>query len=139
MQWIIRMLVGCGIGAVAGLAIERTPAKPLAQSFLATTAGWVLGSFTAAAMWLKWPPPGGDVLAVSVGVSEAAIALLIVLACGYGAHVGLGWAGSALHPGLAVHRALILAVLGAALGTVCFTLGIGAAKPVTHVSGMYRR
>ncbi len=120
---------GLILGAFVGVALEWLRIPPLPRSVGASLLGWALGSILAAAAWLLTPRQEG-VLAVSVGLAEAAIAALVVGAVGAILHAGLGWAGSVVNPAFASHRGAFLGALGGLTGAAAFATSVGLVQPV---------
>ena len=127
MSVLLRVAIGVILGGVLGFALEKLVARPIVQSMIAMPVGWALGSFAAAVVWLTRPSPGGsDVRAISGGLAEVALSLLIILGLSATIHAALGWAGTSLHPALSTHRAMVLGILGAVCGTISFRIVAGA-------------
>ena len=72
-----------------------------------------------AAIWFIRPGES-EVLAISIGLLEALLGALLVGVAAAALHFALGWAGSAVHPMLAAHRALTIGLLGVLWGVLSF-------------------
>lgn len=129
MTLLFRVASGFALGAAVGLLAEWLFSKPLVQSLVAVPLGWVVGLLATALMWFAWPDRAADTraISVSVGLAEGTVSTLPLLALSAGLHAGLGWAGSAVHPALASHRAVVLGVLGGICGAMGFSV-VGASS-----------
>ena len=102
-------------------------ARPIVQSLLAMPIAWLVASFAATAVWLtRTSPEAFDVRAVSGGVAEGALALLVTFGLSAAGHAALGWAGSAVHPAFSAHRPVVLGIFGAVCGAISFSVVAGA-------------
>jgi hypothetical protein len=126
---LVSAILGAAVGAGVGLALQRLLGRPLAQSVLALLLGWILGSLIAAALWLALPPSGLDVLAVSMGLAESGLGVLLVVGIAAGSHALMGSLAH-LIPGLALNRALVLGTVGGLWGAVTFGSAWGLTRPV---------
>jgi hypothetical protein len=126
---ILAAVAGIALAWLAGLVISRLPAKAIVQSLGALLLGWLLGSLTPAIAWLKWPPADVDVLAVSVGLYEAVITTMLLGILGAAFHYALAWAGTTVHPSLALYRTAIMGLAGGLAGAVTFAIGVGGIRP----------
>jgi hypothetical protein len=126
---VVTMIGGVILGGVLGVALGWLRLPPLPSSVAASLLGWALGSILAAVVWLNTPKQEG-VLAVSVGLGEAAIAALVIGALAALLHAALGWAGSALHPAYAAYRGALLGALGGLIGVAAFATSVGLVHPV---------
>jgi hypothetical protein len=102
------------------------------QSVGALTAGWVVASMVLATSWLISPPTGVEVLAVGIGLVEATVSLVAMGTVGSMLHWWLTGPGAAFLPTLAVYRTLIMGFVGALVGAVSFSLGLGGVRGVTE-------
>jgi len=125
------MLAVAVIGVAVGFACERLPVTPVVQTTGAGLIGVLLGSFTAAILWLVSPPPAVQVKAVSFGLLETMIVLVATVAVAVALHFGLGASASFVRwPVLAIHRAMIVSVVGGLFGVLSFLKGGGVATPM---------
>ena len=125
LSGVVAALIGLGLG----WGFQRLPGRPLALSVGAMLFGWVLGSVSAATLWILFPPNHLDVLAVSFGLAEGAISALLVCGLALATHAALGWVDHWV-VGLAKHRALILGGLGGLLGALAFGSAWGLTRPL---------
>ena len=123
------MMGGVILGAFVGVVLGWLRVPPLPCSVAASLLGWALGSVLAAASWLLTPKQEG-VLAVSVGLGEAAIAALAIGALAAILHAALGWASSVLNPAFAPHRGALLGAVGGLVGVAAFATSAGLVHPV---------
>lgn len=131
MVRIVAMIGGIGLGCLVGYMMRHVPLAPYWQSLGALMAGWVLASSTLALSWLLWPPADIEILAVSVGIHEAALAAVTMLAFGAVLHPLLTWSGAALHPNLLVYRTALMGFVGGVVGAASFSMGVGGMHPLT--------
>jgi len=129
MLRIASALVALALGALGGRALEWLRIRPLFCSLGATMLGWALGSLVAAVAWLN-SPGESEVLAVSLGLREAAVSSITVALIAGVLHFGLGWAGSAISPYFAVHRGAVLGGVGGIIGAVAFLTAGAMTQPV---------
>ena len=91
--------------------------------------GWIIGSVIAALVWFIRPAES-EVLAISMGLFEGLVGALAVAVAATALHFALGWAGSAMHPLLAAHRALTIGVLGILWGVLSFMTTGALVRPL---------
>jgi hypothetical protein len=103
--------------------------RSLAWSAVAGVLGWMIGSVIAAVIWLV-RPGRSDVLALSLGLWEALLGALAVGIAAAVLHLALGWAGSALHPVLAAHRAPAIGLFGVLWGVLSFMTTGALVRPI---------
>jgi hypothetical protein len=129
---MVRMIAVVGAvasGILAGYFMHRLPIARYWQSLGALMAGWVLASTVLAAVWLLSPPVGIDVLAVSIGLKEAALSFVVMIAIGSLLHWLLVGPGAAFLPAMEVYRTPVMGFAGALVGLVSFS-GAGGVHPV---------
>jgi hypothetical protein len=117
------------VGIALGWLLQRVHIHPLTQSVAAFLAGSIAGSALSAMLWLAFPPAGADVLAVTTSLKGSAMALVLGALVAAGAHfvvvVLTPWL-----PSLALHRPILLGVLGALAGVATFGTTGGLVRPV---------
>jgi hypothetical protein len=122
--------VGVAIGAGVGWVLQRLGGRLATSSVGAMLLGWLLGAITAAVLHLEFPPRQFDVLAVSFGLVEAVVGILLAVALALGVHTAMGWLAS-WAPTVALNRPLLLGGLGGLLGSLSF----GSSWGITHPFG----
>jgi hypothetical protein len=130
MTRTIAIVIGVVVGLVIGLLSERVPVRPVLQSILASLVGFTVtvASVASAAVWLKRPPPDGETWALSFGLSESLLLWAGVLVVGVALlHAALGWVGSVLHPFVAMHRIVLVALLISLSAAMASISGLGMA------------
>ena len=132
MDRVIAVVGAVAIGCLAGFAMRHVAVAGYWQSVGALTLGWVVASTVLAASWLIAPPVDVDVLAVSIGLVEAALSLVVMIVVGSALHWWLTGPGAALLPALAAYRTLIMGFTGALAGALSFSLGVGGARGVSQ-------
>jgi hypothetical protein len=115
-------------GALLGASVHRLHWAALVETITAILSGWVLGSLVAAGAWLLWPPQNIDVLAVSVGLTQALVAATAIAALGVLVHFGFDALGR-LRPDILALRPAVPGTLGAIMGLVGFAFG-AAVRPL---------
>jgi len=125
---VTSIIVAVLAGGLRGVGLDRLRWNPVIASSIAAMTGWLIGSLVAAAAWLMWPPRAVDVLAVSVGLFEVAIAAGLTMVLGLLIHFGMdAFAGDT--PRLLAYRPALISVVGALVGVLGFAFG-EALKPV---------
>lgn len=125
------LIVAIAIGCLAGSAMRYVPMPAFWQTQAALAVGWLVASIAMAISWLVSPPAGVDVLAISFGLSEAALTVVVIAVLGALAHWLLTGPGAVVAPTLTAYRTLVVSLVGAALGAIGFAKGIGAVHGVT--------
>ena len=115
-------------GALLGAALHRLRWAPLLETTTIVVFASFWGSLVAAGAWLRWPPEGADVFAVSVGLVEALVAAMVVAVLGLLLHFGFA-AVETLRPGVAYLRPAAVGIVGAIIGVLGFAGG-WAVKPL---------
>jgi len=126
---VLASLIGIVLACLSGYVIARTPLRAHWQSLASIVCGWVLASISLGAAWVFWPPAEIEIRAVSVGLAEAGVGLLLIVAVGLLVHVALSWAARALHPGFTAYRSSLMGFLGALIAILAFDGGFGGVHP----------
>jgi hypothetical protein len=113
------VVIGLAIGAVCA----RLPIRPVLQSLVAGLASWVLGSIVGVVLRLLEPVRRAGIGAVSFGIAEWAMGCAFALGTALAIHLGMGVLGSAIHPGLASWRLLLIGVGGTLAGVSAYSSG----------------
>lgn len=130
MTRTIAIVIGAVVGLGIGLLSERVPVRPVFQSIIASLVGCAVtvASVASAAVWLKRPPPDGETFALSFGMSESVLLWAGVLVVGVALlHAALGWLGPMLHPFVAMHRGVLVALLTSLSAAIASISGLGMA------------
>jgi hypothetical protein len=109
---------------------ERLPVPSVVQSIGAAVLGGVLASAACGIASILRPPPDASVMAISLGLFEFGVALLIVGALAAALHVALGWASSFDYTVVGTHRSVIIGVVGGICAALAF---VGSLNPLQGV------
>ena len=89
MRLFALALVAGTLGGLAGWLLARFSRGTLTASLVSSILGALAGSLVAAGAWLLRPPAGVEVVAVSLGVTEALVATTIIVAAAMVLHFGM--------------------------------------------------
>ena len=112
------------VAGLLGLSLAYLGWNSALATCVAACAGWAIGSLVAAAAWLRNPPDGVEILAVSFGAREAVVSTSVVVLVGLLVHFAVAKALGDMSPWL-VSRVAIACLIGALIGALAF--GSGAA------------
>ena len=87
MRYVVLALLGGTVGGLAGWLLGSRGS--LIASLAASILGALAGSVVAAGAWLLRPPAGVEVLAVSIGVTEALLSTSIIVVGAMLVHFGM--------------------------------------------------
>jgi len=120
--------LGLAIGLGCGWACHHWLSKrPLAQSIMAVVSAWLLASIVSGVLWLFDPPADADILAVTFGVTEAALSTAVIVVAAAGLHAGSEWIGGP--PSILAWRPLILGAIGGTYGAATVAYELGLVRP----------
>lgn len=122
-------LLAVVIASLVGFALTHAPLRPYWQSVTGMIGGWLIGSLALAAAWVVWPPPEVEIRAVSIGSTEAAASVLLVVTGGSLLHFVLSMAARAARPQLLRYRPVLMGLIGALIAIAAFEGGCGGIHP----------
>jgi hypothetical protein len=117
------------LGVLVAVAATRVTVSPLIQSIGTGLVAWILGSFLAAALWIRHPAPEADTVAVKWGVPQVLVGAIGVLLTSAVLH-GLFSALNVVHPALGSWGRLMIGVLASLVGYRGYTSGLAFGEPL---------
>jgi hypothetical protein len=120
--------LGLAVGLGCGWACQHWLAKrPLLQSITSVVSAWLLASIVSGVLWLFDPPADADILAVTFGITEAALSTAVIVVVAAGLHAGSKWIGGP--PPIVTWRPLILGAIGGVYGAATVAYELGLVRP----------
>ena len=130
MSYAVACALGALVGVLTGWLTERLPVPSLLQTTIAGVVSLAVASLAAGILWMLLPPPAVTIMAISFGLTESGAVLLVSVAASIALDYGLAWVAPLLNwPSLAMHRAMVVALVGGLYGALSFAAG-SAVRPM---------